>query len=72
MFSSPFAALDSTRKRIALLQAKPNVSGDEQTEISALQRFEETLLPINALNFSKFVTGHFKTSHERTVQNQPV
>jgi len=54
MFSSPFAALDSTRRRITLLQAKPNVSGDEQTEISALQRFEETLLPINALNFSKF------------------
>ena len=54
MFSSPFAALDSTRRRIALLQAKPNVSGDEQTEISALQQFEETLLPIHALNFSKF------------------
>src|SRR5262249_10840394 len=39
IFSSPFAALDSTERRIALLQAKSPVSVDEQVEIAALQEF---------------------------------
>ena len=54
MFSSPFAALDSTRRRIQLLQAKPDVSSAEKSEIDALRHFERQLLPISASNFSKF------------------
>ena len=43
LFSSPAAALDSTQKRIDLLEAKPNTSADELSEIEALQVFKETL-----------------------------
>lgn len=54
MFSSPFAALDSTNRRIALLQAKPNVSADEHNEVAALQEFAICLGEIDASSFSKF------------------
>ena len=54
MFSSPFAALDSTERRISLLQAKPTVSADEQTEIASLQDFATTLREIDDTSFSKF------------------
>ena len=54
MFSSPFAALDSTRRRIRLLEDKPDTTGDERVEIDALRRFEESLAKISAKNFSKF------------------
>ena len=54
MFSSPFAALDSTERRIKLLEGKPSVSADEQTEIGALQTFAATLREIDATSFSKF------------------
>ena len=54
MFSSPFAALDSTLRRITLLQANTNISQDEQTEISALNHFAETLRAMDASHFSKF------------------
>lgn len=54
MFSSPFAALDSTERRIALLQAKPAISTDEQAEVAALQDFATTLREIDATSFSKF------------------
>lgn len=54
MFSSPFAALDSTRRRISLLEAKSDLSDDERAEVRALRRFEETLRPIDAPAFTKF------------------
>jgi superfamily II DNA or RNA helicase len=54
MFSSPFAALDSTRRRISLLEAKSDLSDDERAEVRALRQFEETLLPIDAPSFTKF------------------
>jgi len=54
MFSSPFAALDSTERRMALLKAKPDISADEKTEIAALQDFAASLGEIDASSFSKF------------------
>lgn len=54
MFSSPFAALDSTRRRIQLLQAQPTPSPAEIDEVAALRRFETALLRIHSRNFSKF------------------
>ena len=54
MFSSPFAALDSTERRIALLQANQTITSDEQSEIIALQEFATSLRNINASSFSKF------------------
>jgi hypothetical protein len=38
MFSSPFAALDSTERRIKLLNTKPDISADEIVEVSHLAR----------------------------------
>lgn len=58
LFSSPAAALESTRKRIALLQAKSSPTADEATEVEALRDFEETLTPLAtdpaATQFSKY------------------
>ncbi|MCB1633622.1 MAG: DEAD/DEAH box helicase [Xanthomonadales bacterium] len=54
MFSSPFAALDSTGRRIALLQGKPEISSDEQAEVAALEEFAAELRQIDAASFSKF------------------
>lgn len=64
MFSSPFAALDSTERRINLLQAKPAISADEQAEVTALQDFATTLREIDATSFSKFqrLVQHLKNS----------
>lgn len=63
MFSSPFAALDSTERRISLLQAKPTISTDEQAEVASLQDFETILREINATSFSKFqrLVQHLKS-----------
>jgi superfamily II DNA or RNA helicase len=65
MFSSPFAALESTEKRIRLLQAKTPVSVDEQVEVAALQEFAAMLRKIDCSSFSKFqrLIQHLK-SHE--------
>jgi superfamily II DNA/RNA helicase len=55
IFSSPAAALKSTRQRIQLLESKdggPNP--EEAAEITALQVFAETLEKIDATSFSKF------------------
>ncbi len=55
IFSSPAAALKSTRQRIHLLEGKdegPNP--EESAEINALQVFAETLEKIDATSFSKF------------------
>ena len=54
MFSSPFAALDSTERRIKLLQAKSDISDDEKVETVALEEFAKTLKVIDAKSFSKF------------------
>ena len=58
LFSSPAAALESTRKRIGLLLAKAEATTDEITEVDALRSFEETLLPLVAdpggCDFSKY------------------
>jgi superfamily II DNA or RNA helicase len=54
MFSSPFAALDSTRRRIALLEGKSDISADEKMEVAFLQQFAEKLQQIDARSFSKF------------------
>jgi SNF2 family DNA or RNA helicase len=54
MFSSPFAALDSTERRIRLLQAKPEMTLDEKSEVEALEKFGTALRQIDATRFSKF------------------
>ena len=58
LFSSPAAALESTRKRIALLQGKPSPTADEASEVEALGYLEETLTPLatdpTASQFSKY------------------
>lgn len=46
LFSSPKAALESTQRRIALLQGKHSVSDDERTEVAGL---EELRLALQAL-----------------------
>lgn len=58
LFSSPAAALESTHKRIALLQAKQNPTPDEATEVAGLQVLSEALQAITqdstAAHFSKY------------------
>lgn len=58
LFSSPAAALESTKKRIALLQGKGSPTAEEATEVDALRYFEETLVPLvtdpAASQFSKY------------------
>ncbi|MGK5092822.1 DEAD/DEAH box helicase [Deltaproteobacteria bacterium TL4] len=54
IFSSSFAALDSTLRRIALLQEKPNSTDDEKDEVEALELFATALRQIDAHSFSKF------------------
>ncbi len=64
MFSSPFAALDSTNRRITLLEAKPDISADEQAEVAALQEFATCLSEIDVNSFSKFqcLVKHLKNA----------
>ena len=58
LFSSPAAALESTKKRIALLQGKASPTAEEASEVEALRDFEETLTPLatdpTASQFSKY------------------
>jgi superfamily II DNA/RNA helicase len=54
IFSSPDAALDSTRNRIRLLEAKVDITTDEAKEVTALRGFEAALLEIGDANFSKY------------------
>lgn len=58
LFSSPAAALESTRKRIALLQAKSSLTPEEATEVECLLHFEEALVLLAtdpaATQFSKY------------------
>jgi len=64
MFSSPFAALDSTERRIALLEAKSDISADERSEVAALRDFAAALCQIDAASFSKFqrLVRHLKSA----------
>jgi superfamily II DNA or RNA helicase len=64
MFSSPFAALDSTERRIAILNSKQNITQDEEGEVVALQEFADSLKEIDANSFSKFqrLVKHLKCS----------
>ena len=64
MFSSPFAALDSTERRIAILNSKQNITQDEEAEVVALQEFSDSLKEIDANSFSKFqrLVKHLKSS----------
>ena len=58
LFSSPAAALESTAKRIALLQAKPDTTMDEETEVQSLQVLADALRALttdaSAAAFSKY------------------
>lgn len=58
LFSSPAAALESTRKRIGLLEGKSSPTGEERNEVEALRYFEDTLVPLAtdpvASQFSKY------------------
>lgn len=54
VFSSPSAALDSTKRRIALLTGKPEITKDEKSEVIALEHFSTALTKIGTNNFSKF------------------
>lgn len=58
LFSSPAAALESTRKRIELLQAKPSTTPDEAIEVQSLQVLSQSLQALTtdtqATSFSKY------------------
>lgn len=58
LFSSPAAALESTRRRIALLRRKPAVTADECAEVGALQELCAALQVLlddpGAASFSKY------------------
>lgn len=65
VFSSPAAALVSTRNRIRLLEGKPNISADEAKEVIALRELEAALEAIGLANFSKYQElRRFLTSKE--------
>jgi Helicase conserved C-terminal domain len=54
IFSSPFAALESTHKRIHLLTRARQPSADERQEVADLQAFAAALGCIDASHFSKY------------------
>ena len=62
MFSSPFAALDSTKRRIKLIGEKATASEDEQNEVAHLRDFQTALEAIDASSFSKYqkLLNHLK------------
>ena len=64
VFSSPWAALESTRRRIELLENERTPSMDEVAEVAALRRFEESLQAIPDRRFSKFqrLVEHLQSS----------
>jgi len=67
LFSSPAAALESTAKRIQLLQAKPSATADESTEVQGLQELADALKMLTtdsfATSFSKYqrLLGHLRS-----------
>lgn len=64
IFSSPSAALDSTLRRIRLLDAKADATPDECTEVTALREFADALEKIDTPHFSKFqrIVAQLKSS----------
>ena len=56
IFSSPVAALVSTRNRIRLLEAKPGITADETKEVAALRELEAALEAIGDAHFAKYHT----------------
>lgn len=54
LFSSPAAALDSARKRIAQLESRSAPNADEQAEIEAQRAFQSALEAITPKQFSKY------------------
>src|SRR6266446_4345429 len=54
IFSSPFAALESTHTRIQRLTRERQPTADERQEVAELQSFAATLGRIDASNFSKY------------------
>lgn len=54
LFSSPAAALQSTRNRIATLQRREAASEDEHTEVEALQNFAAALEQVTTGEFAKY------------------
>jgi superfamily II DNA/RNA helicase len=58
LFSSPKAALESTQRRIALLQGKHSVSDDERTEVTGLDELRLALQALvddpSAKSFSRY------------------
>src|SRR5215471_17249200 len=54
IFSSPFAALESTQTRIRLLTQGRQPTADERQEVTDLQAFTETLERIDARSLSKY------------------
>lgn len=54
LFSSPAAALDSVRKRIAQLESRSAPNADEQAEIEAQCVFQSALEAITPNHFSKY------------------
>ncbi|QEY16718.1 ATP-dependent helicase [Cellvibrio sp. KY-GH-1] len=64
MFSSPFAALESTKRRIKLLSERGSATDDEQTEVAHLKDLQAALEAIDASSFSKYqkLLNHLKDS----------
>lgn len=63
IFSSPAAAMESTRRRIRLLsESDSGPNSEEQMEITALQAFADALEKIDVSRFSKFqrLVAHLK------------
>lgn len=58
LFSSPAAALESTRRRLALLEGRADITADEAAEVEHLRRFEEILWTLvedpAATHFSRY------------------
>ena len=54
IFSSPFAALESSQTRIHLLTRGSQSTADERQEVADLQAFAATLERIDASSFSKY------------------
>lgn len=54
LFSSPAAALDSARSRLAILAARAQPTDDERAEAEALEIFADRLKAVERAHFSKY------------------
>lgn len=73
MFSSPAAALESTRNRIKLLEAKLPASVAEEKEIQALRVLDEKLSQVDAASFTRYqeMIRHLKSKDFAWEQKSP-